>query len=71
MREYTVMVLDGDSVIHHARCTAKSPEMAKSKCLSDCWKLDKVMGFDRPWHKYSWEVVEGAQVVKKSKKTHK
>lgn len=58
MSNYEINVWDGEKRVHFAKTRAKSEKMAKSKCLSDCWKLDKMLGMERPWHLYRWDIVE-------------
>jgi hypothetical protein len=56
MNNYVITVWDGDTLVHNAKAKAKSPELAKSKALNDCWKLDKMMGTERDWYKYRWDI---------------
>lgn len=56
MNDYVITVWDGDKLVHNAKARAKNPELAKTKALSDCWKLDKMMGTERDWYKYRWDI---------------
>jgi len=56
MNDYVITVWDGDRLVHNAKTRAKSPEMAKSKALNDCWKLDKMKGTEQNWHSYRWDI---------------
>lgn len=56
MNNYVITVWDGDRLVHNAKARAKTPELAKTKALSDCWKLDKMMGTERDWYKYRWDI---------------
>ena len=39
MNDYVITVWDGDRLVHNAKARAKTPELAKSKALNDCWDL--------------------------------
>jgi hypothetical protein len=56
MNNYVITVWDGDKLVHNAKAKAKSPESAKTKVLNDCFKLDKMMGTERKWHNYRWDI---------------
>lgn len=58
MANYVITVWDGDKLVHNAKAKASSPEMAKTKALNDCWKLDKINGVERQWYKYRWDIQE-------------
>jgi hypothetical protein len=58
MINYEITVWDGANRVHYAKTRAKNPEQAKSKCLNDCWKLDKMLGMNRDWYSYRWDIVE-------------
>ena len=49
MANYVITVWDGDKLVHNAKAKASSPEMAKTKALNDCFKLDKLMGKEQKW----------------------
>ena len=58
MANYVITVWDGDKLVHNAKTKAKSPEMAKTKALNDCFKLDKLMGKQQNWLSYRWDIQE-------------
>jgi hypothetical protein len=58
MANYLITVWDGDKLIHNAKAKASSPEMAKTKALNDCFKLDKLMGKEQKWLNYRWDIQE-------------
>lgn len=58
MANYVITVWDGDKLIHNAKAKASSPEMAKTKALNDCFKLDKLMGKEQKWLNYRWDIQE-------------
>ena len=56
MNNYVITIWDGDKLVHNAKAKAKSMDSAKAKVLNDCWKLDKLMGTERNWQKYTWDI---------------
>ena len=58
MANYLITVWDGDKLVHNAKAKASSPEMAKTKALNDCFKLDKLMGKEQKWLNYRWDIQE-------------
>lgn len=56
MNNYVITVWDGEKIVHNAKAKAKSPESAKTKVLNDCFKLDKMMGTERKWLSYRWDI---------------
>ena len=58
MANYVITIWDGDKLIHNAKARASSPEMAKTKALNDCFKLDKLMGKEQKWLNYRWDIQE-------------
>jgi hypothetical protein len=58
MNNYVITVWDGDKLVHNAKAKAKSPQMAKTKALNDCFKLDKLMGKQQNWLSYRWDIQE-------------
>jgi hypothetical protein len=58
MNNYVITIWDGDRLVHNAKAKAKSPEMAKTKALNDCFKLDKLMGKQQNWLSYRWDIQE-------------
>ena len=58
MASYVITVWDGDKLVHNAKAKAGSPEMAKTKALNDCFKLDKLMGKQQNWLSYRWDIQE-------------
>jgi hypothetical protein len=58
MANYVITVWDGDKLVHNAKAKASSPEMAKTKALNDCFKLDKLMGKEQKWLNYRWDIQE-------------
>ena len=58
MANYVITVWDGDKLVHNAKAKAKSPVMAKTKALNDCFKLDKLMGKRQNWLSYRWDIQE-------------
>ncbi len=58
MNNYVITIWDGDRLVHNAKAKAKSPEMAKTKALNDCFKLDKLIGKQQNWLSYRWDIQE-------------
>jgi len=58
MNNYVITIWDGEKLVHNAKAKAKSPEMAKTKALNDCFKLDKLMGKQQNWLSYRWDIQE-------------
>lgn len=58
MANYVITVWDGDKLVHNAKAKASSPDMAKTKALNDCFKLDKLMGKQQNWLSYRWDIQE-------------
>lgn len=58
MKNYVITIWDADRIVHNAKAKAKSPESAKTKCLNDCYKLDKLMGTPHNWLSYRWDIQE-------------
>ena len=58
MANYVITIWDGDKLVHNAKAKASSPEMAKTKALNDCFKLDKLMGKEQKWLNYRWDIQE-------------
>jgi hypothetical protein len=56
MNNYVITIWDGDKLVHNAKAKAKSPESAKTKVLSDCFKFDKMMGTEHKWSSYRWDI---------------
>lgn len=58
MNNYVITIWDGDRIVHNAKAKAKNVDSAKTKCLSDCFKLDKMTNNYRNWHSYRWDIQE-------------